>query len=156
LPFDDGSFDIVTCRLAAHHFPDIPSALVEFRRVLKPGGRLVLCDTLAPEDETVAAYQHDLELRRDATHQRDHSPSRWAQMLVEAGLELIRSEVIPGAQEFEEWVGRAGTPPRLIPDLRRSLAEAPPAVRREFAIREENGSIYWHWLHGIFLAHRPR
>ena len=154
LPFGDGAFDVVTCRLAAHHFADVAGAVGEFCRVLRPGGRLVLCDTLAPEDETVAAYQHDLECRRDATHVRDYSASRWRQMLGEAGLRAVRSEELPGRQEFEEWVGRAATPSRLIPGLRRSLAEVPPAVRREFAIESRRNTIHWHWMHGVFLARK--
>ena len=154
LPFADGAFDVVTCRLAAHHFGDVHAALAEFARVLRPGGRLVLCDTLAPEDGAIAAYQHDLERRRDPTHVRDYSPSRWQQMLAEARFELLRSEALPSPQEFEEWVGRAGTSSRLLPGLRRSLAQAPPAVRREFAIRIRDGTIYWRWMHGVFLALR--
>jgi SAM-dependent methyltransferase len=42
LPFVDGSFDRVTCRLGLMFFPDLPRALGEMRRVLKPGGRISL------------------------------------------------------------------------------------------------------------------
>jgi ubiquinone/menaquinone biosynthesis C-methylase UbiE len=155
LAFTDGAFDVVTCRLAAHHFIDVRAAVAEFYRVLRPGGRLVICDTLAPEDEAIADYQHDLERRRDATHVRDYSPSRWREMLSQPGFQVTRSEALPGLQEFSEWVGRAGTPDHLTPGLRRSLAEAPPAVRREFAIRSEGDIIRWHWMHGVFLAGKP-
>jgi SAM-dependent methyltransferase len=42
LPFDDNSFDAVTCRLGIMFFPDIQLGLKEMRRVLKPGGRMVI------------------------------------------------------------------------------------------------------------------
>ncbi len=40
LPFSDGEFDRVTCRFGIMFFPDIPRAMAEIRRVLKPGGRV--------------------------------------------------------------------------------------------------------------------
>ena len=44
LPFDDAEFDIVTSCIAFHHFPDPDTAVSEMYRVLKPGGRLFVCD----------------------------------------------------------------------------------------------------------------
>lgn len=41
LPFPDESFDRVTCRFGVMYFPDVPRALDEVRRVLRPGGRAV-------------------------------------------------------------------------------------------------------------------
>jgi ubiquinone/menaquinone biosynthesis C-methylase UbiE len=42
LPFADGQFDRITCRLGVMFFPDLPNALRQMHRVLKPGGRAVL------------------------------------------------------------------------------------------------------------------
>jgi SAM-dependent methyltransferase len=42
LPYADASFDAVVCNGSAHHLPDLSAALRELRRVLRPGGRLVL------------------------------------------------------------------------------------------------------------------
>ncbi|MDR3639920.1 MAG: class I SAM-dependent methyltransferase [Humidesulfovibrio sp.] len=42
LPFADGSFDVVLCREVIEHVESVPHTLREFRRVLAPGGRLVL------------------------------------------------------------------------------------------------------------------
>jgi len=41
LPFEDASFDAVSCRLGFMFFPDMQLAASEMRRVLKPGGRIV-------------------------------------------------------------------------------------------------------------------
>jgi SAM-dependent methyltransferase len=46
LPFDDGSFDAVTCIDAINHLPDRPRVLAEWRRLLKPGGRLLFTDPI--------------------------------------------------------------------------------------------------------------
>jgi arsenite methyltransferase len=44
LPFADAAFDAAVCVQVLEYVPDIASALVEFRRVLRPGGRLVIWD----------------------------------------------------------------------------------------------------------------
>src|SRR5262249_9697652 len=42
LPFRDGSFDVVFAAAAVHHSSDLAETFRELRRVLKPGGRIVL------------------------------------------------------------------------------------------------------------------
>jgi ubiquinone/menaquinone biosynthesis C-methylase UbiE len=44
LPFDDASFDIVTCSHSFHHYPDQRGVVAEMARVLKPGGRVMIVD----------------------------------------------------------------------------------------------------------------
>jgi demethylmenaquinone methyltransferase/2-methoxy-6-polyprenyl-1,4-benzoquinol methylase len=48
LPFDDASFDLVTCGYAGRGFPDWPTVLREVHRVLVPGGRFVNLDFARP------------------------------------------------------------------------------------------------------------
>ena len=45
IPFDDNTFNIVTCSQSFHHYPDTDNAMQEARRVLKPGGLYILSDT---------------------------------------------------------------------------------------------------------------
>ena len=85
LPFDNDTFDIVTCRRAAHHFTDIERVLREMRRVLKRGGRLVIDDRSVPEDDFVDATMNDLDRLHDASHVREYRPSQWERMLAETG-----------------------------------------------------------------------
>lgn len=44
LPFADGSFDAITCSNSFHHYPHQQKVITEMRRVLRPGGRLLLID----------------------------------------------------------------------------------------------------------------
>ena len=43
LPYDDATFDIVVGHAVIHHIPDVELAFREMLRVLKPGGRVVIC-----------------------------------------------------------------------------------------------------------------
>lgn len=85
LTFPDASFDLITCRLAAHHFSDIRRALGEMRRVLRRAGRLVIDDRSVPEDDFVDGCMNALDRLHDESHVRQYRPSEWHSMLAEAG-----------------------------------------------------------------------
>lgn len=68
IKFESNTFDIVVCRIAPHHFRNVPLFVSECARVLKPGGRLVIEDSMSPEDREVAAFLENLEWERDNTH----------------------------------------------------------------------------------------
>ena len=48
LPFDDGSFDAATVGFGVRNVADLEAALVELRRVLRPGGRLAILEITQP------------------------------------------------------------------------------------------------------------
>jgi ubiquinone/menaquinone biosynthesis C-methylase UbiE len=90
LPFEDGAFEIVTCRRAAHHFLDIATALHDMARVLKPGGRLIIDDRSVPEDDFADTTLNRLDWLHDHSHVREYRPSEWWRMMQDAGLEPSR------------------------------------------------------------------
>jgi len=85
LPFPDAGFNLVTSRLAPHHFSNIKLALSEIKRVLRPDGRLVIDDRSVPEDDFVDACMNELDWYHDESHVRQYRPSEWRTMLAEAG-----------------------------------------------------------------------
>jgi len=84
----DGSFDLVTCRRAAHHFSDIDRALSEMVRTLRPGGMLLIDDRSVPEDDWVDETMHRLDCLHDASHVRQYRASCWIELLEQAGLSV--------------------------------------------------------------------
>lgn len=85
LPFESEQFDLVTSRRAPHHFSNIRKALAEMRRVLRPGGRLVIDDRSVPEDDEVDRVMNRLDVLHDESHIRQYRPSEWRSMVEEAG-----------------------------------------------------------------------
>jgi ubiquinone/menaquinone biosynthesis C-methylase UbiE len=57
LPFDDDSFDLITCVTALHLFPNASAAMLEWRRVLRPAGRIVVA-TFAVDTQQHGGGQH--------------------------------------------------------------------------------------------------
>jgi len=64
-PYADGSFNIVTCRFAFHHFEKPALAFAEMIRLVASGGRVVVCDGLASEEAAKAEAFNAMERRRD-------------------------------------------------------------------------------------------
>jgi SAM-dependent methyltransferase len=135
LPFEDGTFDVVTSRLSAHHYSRPRDALREVARVLAPGGLFLLSDTVAPEDPARDSFLNCFELLRDPSHVRDHRISEWHAMFREAGLDAETLGTFRISQEFGPWVERIGTCEGAISGLRALFETAPDEVRRDFGIR---------------------
>lgn len=140
LPFPDGSFDLVTCRRAMHHFPDPPRALAEMARVLRPGGRAGFADMAAPEDPAGAALFNDLERARDPSHARALSPSEWRSLVAKAGLVVLTLDVLPDRMPWRKWISPVATGGPEDALARERLA-ASPAAARALVVAEEGADL---------------
>jgi SAM-dependent methyltransferase len=138
LPFADGSFDVVSCRLTTHHFPELPRAVGEMARVLRVGGRLLVADTMVPEDDEVDQAINDIELLRDPSHVRNWRPSEWRHMIAAARLRIVECDLgyydEGEGMDFEAWTARIGTPPAAVAMLRERFATASPKLRAALRI----------------------
>ncbi len=137
LPFEATSFDAVLTRFSAHHWRDVPRALAEVRRVLKPGGLMLVIDVVAPEAVLADTWLQTLELMRDSSHVCDYRLSEWRRMLGEAGFTVTAAANFRLKMEFAAWVARIGTPEPLIAGLRCLQQQAPAEVMDHFEIEAE-------------------
>lgn len=142
LPFPAGSFTLLTCRIAPHHFPDVPRALGEFHRVLRRrGGRMAIIDTLLPDDPEIAEFYQNMEKMRDPTHVRAYSRQEWLDLVEAAGFEISATRTFPKTHDFQEWAKRAGLNRDGIQRLNRLFIEAPPKVQDYFQIETFAGEV---------------
>jgi SAM-dependent methyltransferase len=116
LPFEDGSFDVVTCRIAAHHFPDIRAAVAEMARV---SNRLLVIEDNVFRGERV----EEAERLRDPTHVRTYTEDEWKGFVTEVGFEVEQIEPFDRRQSLEAWLERVDTPPDAAAKIRELLAE---------------------------------
>ena len=141
LPFPDASFDIVTTRLAAHHFDDVALAFREVARVLRRGGIFIFIDTLAPEDRESADYQNEVETLRDPTHRRIYRQQDWIAFCDQAGLRPEKTEVVRKAHDFEPWLERGGEDATTLQRVRQRFLDAPASAVRDLEIVSKDGAV---------------
>ncbi len=141
LPFEDGVFDVVSCRIAAHHFGDPRAFLAEVRRVLAPGGVFVLVDNVAPEDAALGGAMNVVERLRDPSHVEAYRVSTWMGWLGEAGLEPYLLERFWRVKPLASWLRRADTSPENEAALRAYLDAADEAVRGYLIADDGRGEV---------------
>jgi SAM-dependent methyltransferase len=103
LPFADGSFDAVACRIAAHHFHDVLAAVKEMARVARR--RVVICDNVFASEASEEA-----DRLRDPSHVRNYAVAEWHSFLDLAGLEVADEAYLLRDTDFEQWLARTETP----------------------------------------------
>lgn len=148
LPFAAATFDLVSTRYSAHHWLDLPRALAEMRRVVKPTGFILVIDFLGDEDALVDTHLQSLELLRDTSHVRDRSVTEWRTLLQQGGFCEVDHWTWETRIEFAPWIERMRTPPALVSAIRSLLEGAPVEVQRALKIEPDSSftgqtGLFW-------------
>lgn len=153
-PYEDGSFDLITCRVAAHHFSSPAQFVHEAARVLKKGGHFVLIDGSVHDDESEAEeWIHKVEKYRDPSHHRFLSPASWREVCTAEGLIVQRAELSSLKQPDLEWYFQtANTSPDNRKVVLALVQNAPESVRRIYRLTIEDGKIIWFWARLTLIA----
>ncbi|MCC3358584.1 class I SAM-dependent methyltransferase [Bacillus sp. REN16] len=141
LPFPDGTFDIVSCRIAPHHFPNIKSFAHEVSRVLKSGGQFLLDDNVAPENDEFDEFYNTVEKKRDYSHFRAWKKSEWLQMLENERFEIQELYRFEKTFEFESWADRMHLSAKEKSELSEYMLNATDQIKQKFRIQIVNNQI---------------
>jgi SAM-dependent methyltransferase len=164
LTFPEASFDLVTCRLAAHHFPN-PAAFVDgARRVLKPGGTFALVDNVGPdtvrmpkaspgEIRDADTLYNTFEELRDPSHARALGLDDWLGLLSDSGFVDLRHERLDQDIAFKPWTERMRCSDETIERLDHLLDN--DLLRAFLQPRTEAGERVFTLQEAIIVARKP-
>ena len=138
LPYTDAEFDWIISRYSAHHWTDVPKALTEIRRVLKPDGLIVLIDSAAPEIPALDTFINAVEILRDPSHVRNYRLSEWTSMLTRAGLQVTLQERWQIRLDFNSWVARMRTPEVRVQAIRDLIDGAATEAKEHFHFEDDH------------------
>ena len=155
LPYDDDTFDLVIGHAVIHHIPDVEGAFREMLRVLKPGGRVVICGEPTRYGDYVAR-----RLSRAtwwaATRFTALPPlrERWARPKEEldessraAALEAVVDLHTFEPRDLAATMGRAGgVEVRTITEELTAAWVGWPIRTFQAAVREDRLGIRWHFF----------
>jgi ubiquinone/menaquinone biosynthesis C-methylase UbiE len=141
LPFEHASFDIVTCRIAAHHFANPKAFVTEVTRVLKPGGMFLIVDNISPSDSDLANVMNHIEKIRDPSHVWAYSIPTWIDWLTKARLELHHLTRFKRSKNFADWTKNAQTPENVVKQLEHYVLSLPEDQQSYFEVTTKEGRL---------------
>jgi len=166
LPFADASFELVTCRIAAHHFPDVSQFVAEVWRVLKPGGMFALVDNISPDASSTPGFTPDalhdaavaynaFEKLRDPSHGRCLTTEEWSALITKSGFAIQHVERLPKEMEFDPWLKRMGVAADAATRLEAMLTDAAPALQAFLKPRRQDRKLYFTLDEILLVARKP-
>jgi SAM-dependent methyltransferase len=157
IPFGDATFDLVSVRVAPHHFSSPEKFVSEVARVLVPGGHFLLIDGTVPDnDPDTEEWLHKAEKLRDPSHSRFLSRTSWEELVRKSGLTIKSSKLHDKKQPDLDWYfDTAATPTENRILVLDAIQASPPSVRRALRLSDDNGKIVWWWPILRLLARKP-
>jgi arsenite methyltransferase len=161
LPWGGASFDVAVCTQVYEYVDDVPAALLELARVLRPGGRALVLDTdwdsivWASSDEecmdrVLAAWDEHLV--------HPHLPRTLTRLLRDAGLEVTDRQIVPlfnaGYDPNTYSAGMLELIAKFVSD-RNGVSEAEATAWAQ-DLTELGPSYFFSLNRYLFLAHKPR
>jgi SAM-dependent methyltransferase len=164
LPFRDGTFDIVTCRIAPHHFDNVHAFVTEVARVLRPGGLFGLCENVSPdpsimaEDADALAAAADeynaFEKHRDPSHVRCLTLAEWRGLVADAGLAECHVELLDKPMVLGPWADQQDVGEAIKRDLRSMLLDGSPAFRAFARPHENKGDVDFILTEAVIIGEK--
>jgi ubiquinone/menaquinone biosynthesis C-methylase UbiE len=151
LPFADAAFDLVTCRIAPHHFDNVRQFLAESARVLRPGGVFGLVENISPDASMMegdagalaaAADEYNaFEKLRDPSHMRCLTLTEWRDLAAQAGFKERHVELLDKPMVLGPWADQQNVGEELKRQLKSMLLDGSTAFRTFARPQEQDRDV---------------
>ncbi len=147
LPFEDNSFDIAVSRQCLHYVENLEIAIDEIKRVLRPGGLMVL-GQIVPLENQYKKYWDEIMRLRQPLRKRSYSEKDWIQCFTDAGFVVRSVRNMQNRGSVLGWIKKYNVSDRDLVDKYRTMyLNAPEAFLQSYNVVEIDDNIeyttYW-------------
>jgi ubiquinone/menaquinone biosynthesis C-methylase UbiE len=155
LPIANGTFDIVSCRFAFHHFERPEKAFAEMVRVCRTGGRIVVCDAVASDDPGKAKAFNDMERLRDPSTVEFRTLAFFSDLFRKYAMPLPTSSFYQMPVEMEALLKTSFPAGDDRDGVRKLLGDAIEGDCMGINLRREGETVHFDYPAAILVSTKP-
>jgi len=146
----DSDFDLVTARMVFHHATNLEEAMNEVYRVLKPGGRFVLCEGNPPDRYSITFYKDMFRFKEDRiTFLLDDLVNLFVRQKFR---EIASRTVILRDMSLNNWLENSGLPFRNVDIIKKMHYDCDVSVQEAYNMKFKNDDILMDWKFSVVLG----
>ena len=143
-------FDVILARMVFHHLFDHEKALKIIYKVLKPNGKIIICEGVPPDASTDEFYKTMFALKENRVVIDERNIMN---LLHKCGFSSIESKLIVLPEcSINNWLDNSGIPKENIKAIKLLHETATPEIKQSYNMKFKNKDILMDWKFIIFTA----
>ncbi|MFC1497436.1 class I SAM-dependent methyltransferase [Verrucomicrobiota bacterium] len=148
--FPKNEFDLVTARMVFHHIDDLDKAMAEVHRVLKPGGKLIICEGNPPDRHSVSFYEEMFRYKED---RNTFLLDDLVNLFVRQHFKKITSKtIVLRDMSLNNWLDKSTIPASNVEIIKKMHQECDESVKRAYNMKIIKDDILMDWKFSLVLG----